>query len=110
MSFTVSTVGAGSNTLSLRDAVYVGSSGGRARLLTVWLTQDSGDNSLLLSSGDSTKQPREVADMLARRSLAGSTFAVIPVEIGWQDWVLAPADDSLTTPNSQLREICDVLS
>lgn len=84
MSFSVS----GNTRLYLRDAIYAGAVNGRARVLTVWLTQDSSDNSLLLTAGDAAKQLGAVADTLAQGPLAGSTFAVLPVEVVWQDWAV----------------------
>jgi hypothetical protein len=78
----------GNTSLKLRDAIYVGADNGKARLLSVWLTQDSSDDSLLLSAGDAEKRPSDVADSLAQGPMMGLTFAVIPLEVSWQNWTL----------------------
>jgi hypothetical protein len=88
MTFTVQTGQSGNTTLILRDAVYVGASNGKARLLTVWITQTVNDNSLLILSDDATKTSDEVAAKLAQNALNNTNFAVIPVEISWENWML----------------------
>lgn len=89
MTYAVPSGPAGNTTLKLRDAIYIDAVGGRARLLTVWLTHDMAEGTLLFSNSDRSKQPSQVADGLAQGSLRGVTFAVIPVEVTWQDWTLS---------------------
>lgn len=85
MSFKVQS---GSTTLNLRDAVYVGVSNGKARLLTVWVTQTVNDDSPLIPASDVTKTADEVATGLAQNALKNITFAVFPVDVSWENWTL----------------------
>jgi hypothetical protein len=72
----------------LRDAVYAGAHQGKGQLLTIWVVDNTSDETPLLLPSDLGKQPAIVADRLARGALSGKTFAVLNLEADWKEWLL----------------------
>lgn len=75
-------------TLYLRDAVYAGSVDGKARLLTLWLTANTSDQTQVLAHADGSKPLSSVVQALQRESLSNVVFALMPVQAAWGDWTL----------------------
>jgi hypothetical protein len=90
-SYSVPTGPTGNQVLFLSDAIYSGATAGKARLLTVWLGQEQTNDSTLLSTSDATKSASDIANELSQGALASKTFAVMPVEVSWQNWQLKVA-------------------
>jgi hypothetical protein len=74
--------------LYLRDAIYAGAVGGRAQLVTLWVTSDTNDKGYLLAHGDSARKLSDIAAALAQNPLAPSAFVLLRVEAVWKEWTL----------------------
>ncbi|MGB7208431.1 MAG: hypothetical protein WBD27_07215 [Pyrinomonadaceae bacterium] len=73
----------------LQDAAYIGSSNGRAKIITFWLSKTTIDSTTILPADITNKPIQTIADELLKGKMADSTFAIIPVEIEWKDWILS---------------------
>jgi hypothetical protein len=73
----------------LQDAVYIGATNGRAKLITIWVSKEISDSTTFLPSDVGAKSIQSVADNLSKDKLSNTTFAIIPVEMDWKDWTLS---------------------
>ena len=74
--------------LYLADAIFAGSTNGVAQILSVWLTTDQPQSSLLLRHQDASRKIEDVANDLAQGSLKNTPFALLPLAVSWQNWNL----------------------
>jgi hypothetical protein len=88
LTFSASAASGRTQTLYLRDAVYAGSVDGQARILTLWLTTDTSDQTEILAHADGSKPLSAVAQALQQGTLSNVVFALLPVQAAWSNWTL----------------------